>query len=508
MLTSNGSFSRAVLRLVMGTVAAISAPVRAQPASFVTIAGFDALPTNSFVGTVTITPTEQVKWFRVVLPRIADPHRYLDIFTSSEIASADTEIALYRADGTLVASDDDDGADQFSALSFGITNPLVPTRLPPAAFGAQPPGVASNGRDGTLVNTLSGGTAATYYIAVTRYNAAFADNFAITWAQPPTTFTTSISVRMHTPSEQIAPTISVEDLGLPLGETDVDLFANASANTTAMSLDLSAVGGPSDFAFSYDSEICECWFAYVSETPLTQLGVFPMTLRARNAIDDVTVRVANLTVRQTAARCRFAAERTLSNTSGTTIYTYDTTQGDVDGPWSASCFNPATPPTGNDVWFRFRPTSDGTLTLSTCNSDTGFAGTQRDTLLGIRSSCGDAVPFDFCADDTSGCGVGTRLSNIPISRTQQYFIAVRAFGTDIANGRLAVTFVPNCDSIDFNQNTLFPEEQDIIDFLSVLAGGPCSDGNTCNDIDFNNDGLFPSDDDLVAFLRVLAGGDC
>jgi hypothetical protein len=65
-----------------------------------------------------------------------------------------------------------------------------------------------------------------------------------------------------------------------------------------------------------------------------------------------------------------------------------------------------------------------------------------------------------------------------------------------------------CDPIDFNQNSLFPEDQDLIDLLSVLAGGPCSPGNTCNDIDFNNDGLFPADDDLVAFLRVLAGGSC
>ncbi len=507
MLTSNGSFQRAVLRLVMGAVAAVSAPVLAQPANFSNIAGFDALPTYDVVLNVTITPTEQVKWFRVLLPRITDPHRYLDIFTSSATLSADTEIALYRADGTLVASDDDDGADQFSALSFGITNPLVPTRLPPAAFGAQPPGVASNGRDGTLVNTLSGGTAAAYYIAVTRYNAAFADNFAITWTQPPTTFTTSLSVRMHTPSEQIAPTITADDISLPRGVFGVEIIANASANTTAINVDLSALGGPSNQEFIYN-DACECWVSFGGDLPLTQLGVFPMTLRARNAIDDVTVRVANLIVRQDAPRCQFAGERTLSNTSGTTIYSYDTTQGDVDGPWSATCFNPATPPTGNDVWFRLRPTSDGTLTLSTCNSDTGFVGTQRDTLLGIRSSCGEAVPFDFCADDTSGCGVGTRLSNIPISRSRQYFIAVRAFGADIANGRLAVTFVPACDSIDFNQNTLYPEDQDLIDLLSVLAGGPCSDGNTCSDIDFNNDGLFPDDTDLIAFLTVLAGGDC
>ncbi len=64
-----------------------------------------------------------------------------------------------------------------------------------------------------------------------------------------------------------------------------------------------------------------------------------------------------------------------------------------------------------------------------------------------------------------------------------------------------------CDTIDFNNDTLFPADDDLVDFLSVLAGGNCSTG-TCNDIDFNNDGLFPSDDDLIAFLRVLAGGNC
>lgn len=69
-----------------------------------------------------------------------------------------------------------------------------------------------------------------------------------------------------------------------------------------------------------------------------------------------------------------------------------------------------------------------------------------------------------------------------------------------------------CDTIDFNRDGLFPDDNDIVDFLNVLAGGPCSNdppaGTGCGDIDFNNDGLFPSDDDLVGLLRVLAGGEC
>jgi hypothetical protein len=72
---------------------------------------------------------------------------------------------------------------------------------------------------------------------------------------------------------------------------------------------------------------------------------------------------------------------------------------------------------------------------------------------------------------------------------------------------LTVASPPECDSIDFNGDTLFPDDSDLVDFLSILAGGACSTG-TCNDIDFNNDGLFPDDADLVAFLSVLAGRAC
>jgi CubicO group peptidase (beta-lactamase class C family) len=71
----------------------------------------------------------------------------------------------------------------------------------------------------------------------------------------------------------------------------------------------------------------------------------------------------------------------------------------------------------------------------------------------------------------------------------------------------AVRAGPACDALDFNLDGFFPDDNDLIDFLSVLSGGACSTGE-CNDIDFNNDGLFPDDADLVAFLTVLAGGEC
>jgi hypothetical protein len=67
--------------------------------------------------------------------------------------------------------------------------------------------------------------------------------------------------------------------------------------------------------------------------------------------------------------------------------------------------------------------------------------------------------------------------------------------------------LPVCDDTDFNGDGIFPDNQDIIDFLDVFAGGACPTGN-CNDIDFNNDGIFPDNNDIVVFLEVFAGGGC
>ncbi len=68
-----------------------------------------------------------------------------------------------------------------------------------------------------------------------------------------------------------------------------------------------------------------------------------------------------------------------------------------------------------------------------------------------------------------------------------------------------------CDPIDFNRNDVFPEDQDVIDFFDVLAGGTpasCDPDRGCNDIDFNNNGVFPEDQDVMDFFNVLAGGSC
>lgn len=102
------------------------------------------------------------------------------------------------------------------------------------------------------------------------------------------------------------------------------------------------------------------------------------------------------------------------------------------------------------------------------------------------------------------------ISNAVSTDAGTYDCVVTAPGTcgSITTSGAVLSFPASCcNSIDFNGDSLFPDDSDLVDFLSVLAGGPCST-NDCDGIDFNNDGLFPDDNDLVAFLRVLAGGNC
>jgi hypothetical protein len=62
-----------------------------------------------------------------------------------------------------------------------------------------------------------------------------------------------------------------------------------------------------------------------------------------------------------------------------------------------------------------------------------------------------------------------------------------------------------CTDLDFNNDGVYPSDQDTTDFSNVLAGADCP---TCDTIDFNGDGVFPDDRDFTDWLAVLAGGPC
>ena len=70
------------------------------------------------------------------------------------------------------------------------------------------------------------------------------------------------------------------------------------------------------------------------------------------------------------------------------------------------------------------------------------------------------------------------------------------------------TILPPCD-IDFNNDGLVPDVQDIEDLLLVFAGATCPTGaDQCDSVDFNADGLFPDVQDIEDFLDAFAGGAC
>ncbi len=107
----------------------------------------------------------------------------------------------------------------------------------------------------------------------------------------------------------------------------------------------------------------------------------------------------------------------------------------------------------------------------------------------------------------SGTSFAAFISEVPIA-------SIRVEGT-LGDGwnhidDLQVLTIPQCDSIDFNNDGLFPDTADIDDFLSVFSGGPCSTDPDpgCSDVDFNNDGLFPDTADIDSLLSVFSGGPC
>jgi hypothetical protein len=81
-----------------------------------------------------------------------------------------------------------------------------------------------------------------------------------------------------------------------------------------------------------------------------------------------------------------------------------------------------------------------------------------------------------------------------------------AFSTSVRSIVGTLRIVAACD-IDFNNDDLFPDTQDVQDLLSVFAGGTCPTPS-CDGIDFNGDGLFPDTQDIADFLSALAGGPC
>ncbi|HEX2838479.1 MAG TPA: hypothetical protein VHN77_10160 [Phycisphaerales bacterium] len=119
----------------------------------------------------------------------------------------------------------------------------------------------------------------------------------------------------------------------------------------------------------------------------------------------------------------------------------------------------------------------------------------------------DGVQADLSA--VSGAGTATLTITNAVPSASAYTVRVTA-GTPVCfatSAPMVVTVTPGCDPIDFNRDGLFPDPQDITDFLAVFGGGACPTA-ACGDVDFNNDGLFPDIADVEAFVGTLGGAAC
>ncbi len=67
------------------------------------------------------------------------------------------------------------------------------------------------------------------------------------------------------------------------------------------------------------------------------------------------------------------------------------------------------------------------------------------------------------------------FATITISDAGSYDCLITTTCGSVVSTAAPLTVRPDCcDSVDFNNNTVFPEDQDVIDFFIVLAGGGCS----------------------------------
>lgn len=127
-----------------------------------------------------------VHWYKFVINDTASAanKKYLDIDTigTTDGGTPDTQIGLYNAAGTLIATDDNSGGGLLSSLSFGWD--LGPRIVP--GSGA-PGGVGQNGSLG----------AGTYFIAVAGPTASFGSNFNVSTTSTNTTMNVQLNFRCN-----------------------------------------------------------------------------------------------------------------------------------------------------------------------------------------------------------------------------------------------------------------------------------------------------------------------
>ena len=141
----------------------------------------DVLATSSTGGSI--------KWYKFSIFAAAanSANLYLDIDTIG--SGLDTEIGLFDASGTLLASDDDSGpAPGLSMLSYGLTTP--PRKVTGVGDYPGGGGTGAAGQNGDLGS-------GTYYVALAGFNATFGNAWTVTTNSTNTTANTNLNLRTN-----------------------------------------------------------------------------------------------------------------------------------------------------------------------------------------------------------------------------------------------------------------------------------------------------------------------
>jgi hypothetical protein len=112
---------------------------------------------NTFISDTQTSAADGVKWYCFTLTGDATDENLKYIDMDTEGSAVDAAIAVFKADGTLVASDDNSGSGNNAMLSFGIG------RRPSVGDGREYDGRNWDGTGAAPVHGLSAGT---YFIAV------------------------------------------------------------------------------------------------------------------------------------------------------------------------------------------------------------------------------------------------------------------------------------------------------------------------------------------------------
>jgi hypothetical protein len=454
-------------------------------------------PPSTDLGALPIGQTEvthdpvagQVKWYKFTVPEISPANtNWLDIWTSGGVS--DTEIGLYRADGTLVASDDDDGPSTLSALSFGMASPIRPL----------PGGVDHNGRDGTL-------EAGDYYLAVGPFNVTFnptAFNVTSTGGSG-----TNLVLFLFLGPAPTNPSVTGGIANSIAGGTALltaTVTPGLAPNSTglAVNADLTNLGGSATNAMYDDGTNGD---AVAGDNVFSLIVPIPASLPGGNY-------TVPLTVTDDQSRSGSGSGTIQVDDAGETL----ATAKPIDGVGPVTSISGIL--TSNDAdLFRIYICDPANFSAST------VGGTTLDSQLFLFAADGTGVVMNDDEGVTNGASQSTITSEHVASRPAgEYYLAITAYNKDPLDSSNAAIF-PNssttsCFGSTFRCQMLPLSPTAVLDhwastttssgdytiFLTGVSGQPC--GPVCGTADFDGDGDIGTDADIEAFFACLAGNCC